>query len=193
MPNWCETEYVAIGPREQIIKLFNLMHRLEEMPYPGLVENEFGSSWLGNLVTALCADPFKIGRCRGIWYGLELDLEQDKLTFWTSTAWCEANDTRNLIERCFPGIKFYYMSEESGCGYWVTNDSNSIFFHEKYYVRGLQKESMWFNNLLSLVDFAEEYSNSSGLHTFDDCVKAIRSIPESLNDYLSIQEVTIEI
>lgn len=190
MPNWCDTEYAAIGPKEQLIKLFNTLRILEDIPYPGLVDNDFGSTWLGNLVSYLGEDPQTIGRCRGFWHGLVL--EDNKLTFFTTTAWCEADDTRKLIERRFPEVKLYYMSEEFGCDYWVTNDITGKYFSDRYYIQGDQKESCWFENLSSLVVFAEEYSHTTGLNTYEDCVNAIRTVAQSYSDYPYIQAVTIQ-
>lgn len=191
MPNWCDTEYIVKGDIDQLSRLHDLMLDIESGQHPGLIKSDFGATWLGNLVKALGEDPFTIGRCRGWWHDMEFDMEQSELHFWTTTAWCEADDTRHLIERNFPDIKFYFMSEEAGCGYWVTNDVDADYFSDRYYIVGEREDSLWLSSLESLINFTEEYSHAKDLRTFEDCVKAIRSVPDSYNDYRSIQEVTI--
>lgn len=191
MPDWCDTEYFIKGDRDQLSRLHELMLSIESGQHPGLIKTDLWTTWLGNLVMVLGEDHFTIGRCRGWWYGLEFDLEQGELHFWTTTAWCEADDTRHLIERNFPDIKFYFMSEDSGCGYWVKNNVDSEYFTERYHIRGEKEESLWFSNLVSLIDFAEEYGHTKDLQTFGECVKAIQSMPDYYNDYQSIQEAIL--
>lgn len=189
MPNWCDTEYIVTGPKEQLERLFNIMNNLENMPDPGLIDNDFGSSWLGNLVMALGKDPDTIGRCRGTWYGLEL--KEDRLIFWTCTAWCEADDTRHLLESCFPNLTFYFMSEELGCDYWATNDINGKFFQDRYYLYTHEDGSFWYSDIAFLLDYVEEFTHTSGLETYQDCVNAIRDMPPGSKNIPYIKEVSI--
>lgn len=136
MPNWCYTSYVAEGPKEQLQKLYDTMLSLAAMPPPGLLKNDFGSAWLGNLVMALGLNPYEQNnfRCRGDYSNVELQ-PNGNLTFDTTTAWCEADDTRRLIEAKFPGVRLFYISEEFGCCYWETNDIDGKYFTERYYYR----------------------------------------------------------
>ena len=52
MPNWCSTSYVVTGDKNEVRDLYEKMRSLEEREKP-LVENDFGVTWLGNLVTLL--------------------------------------------------------------------------------------------------------------------------------------------
>lgn len=52
MPNWCNTSLVFEGDKQEIKTLYQTMKRLERRKTP-LVENDFGSNWLGCLVEAL--------------------------------------------------------------------------------------------------------------------------------------------
>ena len=63
MPNWCWTSYVAVGDKKDIRDLYKKMKSLEDSE-KSLIENGFGNTWLGNLVTILGGDYHKIS-CRG--------------------------------------------------------------------------------------------------------------------------------
>ena len=62
MPNWCWTSYVAVGDKKDIRDLYKKMKSLEDSE-KSLIENGFGNTWLGNLVTILGGDYHKIS-CR---------------------------------------------------------------------------------------------------------------------------------
>lgn len=194
MPNWCFTYYVAEGPKEQLQKLSDTMICLAAMPSPGLVENDFGSSWLGNLVAALGVDPLTQPnfRCRGQYFNVELD--QDKrLTFDTSTAWCEADDVRHLIERKFPGVHLYFISEEFGCGYWETNDVEGKYFSERYYFQAddyFNAEGNYYDTLPELIEAIKDATGLSGMQTFEDCDKALQNYRDG-DYYYSLYQVDV--
>lgn len=177
MPNWCYSNYVAEGPKEQLQKLYNTMTELEAMPAPGLIENGFGSSWLGNLVAALGVDPLAQSnfRCRGEYYNVDWN-QSGYLTFDTMTAWCEADDTRHLIEEKFPGIHLYFISEEFGCCYWATNDIEGKYFSERYYLwaENFDDDSNYYDTLSELIEAVEKATGMTGLQTFADCDKALQ-------------------
>ena len=59
MPNWCYTSYVIDGKRKEVQSLFSKMNNLENRRKP-LVDNSFGKTWLGCLVTKLGVNtPFQ--------------------------------------------------------------------------------------------------------------------------------------
>lgn len=187
MPNWCFTYYAAEGPKEQLQKLSDTMTRLAAMPSPGLVENGFGSSWLGNLVTALGVDPLTNPnlRCRGEYYNVDLN-QSGYLTFDTMTAWCEADGTRRLIEEKFPGVHLYFISEEFGCGYWETNDVEGKYFSERYYFRAEDYDDLdgnYYDTLPELLDAIQAATGLSDMQTFEDCEKALDSYKDGDYDY----------
>lgn len=179
MPNWCFTYYAVEGPMEQLQKLSDLMNHVASMPRPGLVENDFGSSWLGNLVTALGVDPLTNPnlRCRGEYYNVDLN-QSGYMTFDTMTAWCEADGTRHLIEEKFPGVHIYFISEDFGCHYWETNDVEGKYFSERYYFRAEdfddEHDGNYYDTLPELVEAVEKATGESGLQTFEDCEKALQ-------------------
>lgn len=178
MPNWCFTSYAAEGPKEELQKLYDTMQSLAAMPAPGLVENGFGSTWLGNLVMALGVDPLKQQnfRCRGDYSNVDLN-QSGYLTFDTMTAWCEADDTRRLIETKFPGVHLFYISEEFGCCYWEINDLQGKYFPERYYFSTedyMDEEGNYYETLPELLDAIKEATGLTGMLTFDECDKALQ-------------------
>lgn len=179
MPNWCFTYYTAEGPKEQLQKLSDLMKQLGSMPHPGLIENDFGAAFLGNLVMSLGVDPREQldFRCRGEYYSVVMD-PSGYLTFDTMTAWCEADDTRHLIEEKFPGVRLYFISEEFGCGYWETNDIEGKYFSERYYFRAEnfddENDGNYYDTLPELIEAVEKATGESGLQTFEDCDEALQ-------------------
>jgi len=83
MPNWCNTSLVFKGDKQEIKTLYQTMKRLERRKTP-LVENDFGSNWLGCLVEAL-GGQWKETYCRGTWFSLEC--RGNILRMETETAW----------------------------------------------------------------------------------------------------------
>lgn len=182
MPNWCYTNYVAEGPKAQIKRLYDMMVCVKAMPSPGLVENGFGSSWLGNLVAAMGIDPEKFdGRCRGEYYDIEI-ISDTEIAFTTMTAWCEADDVRHLIENKYPGVKLWYISEEFGCNYWETNDIDGKYFTDRYYCRiDDTDEETYFSDLSEVVQKVEKYTGDT-LLTYQDVEIALNRYDEERDD-----------
>ena len=52
MANYCDTSYVVEGNKEELDNLYNTMYKLQNMEKP-LVENGFGTTWLGCLIAEL--------------------------------------------------------------------------------------------------------------------------------------------
>lgn len=174
MPNWCYTDYVVTGPKEQVQRLKETMRRLEAMPTPGLVENGFGSTWLGNLVTELGEDWNKI-YCRGTWDSVE-EWDENVLFFMTETAWGEMDEVRHLIERKFPGIKIYFQAEEMGMCVFETNDRDHDYFSAGYYLwieDDDDPDGDLYDSLEEVIDKVTEITKCEDLHTFADCKNAL--------------------
>lgn len=100
MPNWCYSQYIATGDKEQLKKLHSVMDELEGLKDPGLHENGFGKTWLGNLVIKLGGDWEKVF-CRGYWDNLLLH-EDCTVSFSVESAWGELNEVREFIEKSSP-------------------------------------------------------------------------------------------
>ncbi len=130
MPNWCDCTYKCVGDLKEVKSLYKILKYIDRCK-TSIEKNGFGKWWLGNLVTKLGGDWEKY-RCRGeITY---YELSNNILTICQSTAWCEQEGVREIIEEKFPSIKVYYREEEPGCGVYNTNDASGQYFSERYYL-----------------------------------------------------------
>lgn len=168
MPNWALTDYVVTGG--EVKNLYLTMKELEEMSSPGLHENDFGSTWLGNLVIKLGGDWEKI-RCRGYWSNLMY--EDDKLYFTVESAWEELSETRKFVEEKFPDLKIYYQCEEPGLEIYTTNDKDGLFFPDKYRLWVEDNETNYYRSLEKLIQDVKKITDKDDIKTIWDCEKAL--------------------
>ena len=180
MPNWAYTQYHAVGDKEQLKKLHSIMDELESMKAPGLHENGFGSTWLGNLVIKLGGDWEKI-YCRGYWDNLLLHSD-GSVSFSVESAWDEPDEVREFIEEKFPDIKLYYQCEESGMCIYKTNDYSGQYFPEKYYLWVEDGETEYYTTIEVLANEVENITGSKNLKTLDSCKKALESYSRKNQD-----------
>ena len=179
MSNTCFTTYKVVSEnKKDVTKLFKTIKRLDGRKTP-LVKNGWYDPklWLGCLVKALGGDPQKV-YCRGTITFYEM--EDDVLTLNTETAWAEMSETRHFIESCFPGMKIYYIEEESGCERFYTNDSEGIYFKDRYYLDGFD-DSEYFETLEEAAKYVKEIVGH-------DVEANVTAIDKALNDYMEAHE-----
>lgn len=175
MSNTCFTTYKVVSEKKKdVTKLFKTIKRLDGRKTP-LVKNGWYDPklWLGCLVKALGGDPQKV-YCRGTITFYEM--EDDVLTLNTETAWAEMSETRHFIESCFPGMKIFYIEEESGCERFYTNDSEGIYFKDRYYLDGFD-DSEYFETLEEAAKYVKEIVGHYVEADFD-------AIDKALSDYV---------
>ena len=175
MPNWCSTEYYVVGSKKELSDLNKKMEKLENRK-ESLVKNDFGNTWLGNLVESLGGDWKKV-YCRGQWMCRVYNKENNSLTFTTETAWKEMDEWRKFIESCYKTIKILFVTEEPGCGIYQTNDLEGVFFKDKY-VLDYTENVDYFETIDQAVEFIEELI---GLKIED---KTVNGIQEKLDEYV---------
>ena len=176
MSNTCFTTYKVVSEnKKDVTKLFKTIKRLDGRKTP-LVKNGWYDPklWLGCLVKALGGDPQKV-YCRGTITFYEM--EDDVLTLNTETAWAEMSETRHFIESCFPGMKIYYIEEESGCERFYTNDSEGIYFKDRYYLDGFD-DSEYFETLEEAAKYVKEIVGHDVEADFDAIDKALNAYME---------------
>lgn len=139
MPNWCSTSYVVTGDEKEVRDLYETMKSLEDGE-KSLVENGFGKTWLGNLVTILGGDWNKI-YCRGEFSNLQIDSDYGAVRFDTMSGWAELRETRHFIQSKYPSLEFYYRSEEPGMCIYITNDEDGEYFPERILIEDYDGES----------------------------------------------------
>lgn len=179
MSNTCFTTYKVVSEnKKDVTKLFKTIKRLDGRKTP-LVKNGWYDPklWLGCLVKALGGDPQKV-YCRGTITFYEMG--DDVLTLNTETAWAEMSETRHFIESCFPGMKIYYIEEESGCERFYTNDSEGIYFKDRYYLDGFD-DSEYFETLEEAAKYVKEIVGHDVEADFD-------AIDKALSDYVEEHE-----
>ena len=180
MPNWAYSQYIATGDKEQLKKLYSIMSELEEMKAPGLHENGFGSTWLGNLIIKLGGN-WKQVYCRGSWDNLLLH-EDGTVSFSVESAWGELYDVRKFIEEYFPGVTLYFQCEASGMGVYQTNDDTGQYFPEKYYLWVEDGTTEYYTNLEALIKEVESITGSKNLKTLASCKKALETYSRNHSD-----------
>lgn len=137
MPNWASTTYVMKAEPVQAKDLYDKTESLNQMKEP-LVENGFGKLWMGCLVNLLGGDWNKV-YCRG--EITSCSLEDDHVCIACETAWGEMPEFRHFLEQQYPGSKVYYCVEECGNCVYATNDSEGLYFKDRYcldYYDGLE-------------------------------------------------------
>jgi hypothetical protein len=160
MANYASTDVRIISDNTaDIDKLYSLMYRLENMKEPA-VKNGFGTTWLGCLVEALGSSWQKVS-CRGEWSCLELC--DNTISLYIESAWTAPTDVFDLIRQVFPSVEIFFLSTESGCEYYVSNDPEGRFFAERYIVDicTVDEEYMteYFEQLGTALDWINEQTN----------------------------------
>ncbi len=148
MANWCYTSYVVVGDANNILDLYRKLLSLLEVPSP-LIPNEYGCSWVGNLIALLGGQNKEIF-CRGLFSDVELE-DSSILRFSVLSAWAELFEVRNFIEDYYGNIKMYFYAEEPGCNYYLTNDADGVFFKDRYIINTS-------DGVYTFVTLAEVYS-----------------------------------
>ena len=121
MPNWCFTNYMFEGNKEEIKDLYDKLKSLEEMEKP-LVENGFGTRWLGCVVSLFGGNWEEIN-CRGDFMNLEL-LDDNTIQLHTETAWGDMPEVWNFVLEKYESVIYYFYAEETGVCYYVENPAH---------------------------------------------------------------------
>lgn len=197
MANLCNTVYKVTGKAEHVERLANTMKELEAMPNPGLVNNGFGSTWLGNLIAKEGGDPDTIS-CRGEWMFDKPDqpIVDGVLSFTVVSAWSEMSEWRHFVEQRFD-VKIFFLSEEFGSLVFETNDSGHCFFEDEYYFSTdfvESSESDYYQSLEALIASVQEVTGATGLSSFEDCKLALNEYQRNHDsfEYFLIQLSIVE-
>lgn len=190
MPNWCYTEYIFEGSKEEIADLYQKLQSLEEAKEP-LVKSDFGNSWLGCVVTLFGGDWNEI-YCRGTFSDLQLNSET-QLSFQTETAWSDMEEVWKFVTSKYSTIRNYYSTEEPGCGYYFTNDAEGKHFPARFQIESDDDETHYMNTLDETIQFV---SNKLGKtlttkEEMDAAVEEYNTLNEDTDDYLYVNEILL--
>lgn len=138
MPNWCYTTYYIEGDREEIFKFGEMLYELEKLS-DSRIPNDFGNLFLGCLIDYLGGD-WESTPCRG--YIMEWErTHSGDIIIEVESAWQEPSETRKFLKEKFPGLNFWFRSEEKGNEYFVKNDVTGKYFNEKFIVECYDPET----------------------------------------------------
>lgn len=179
MPNWCYTPYAVSGDKNEVDDLYAKMMSLENRK-ESLVQNGFGKTWLGNLVTLLGGD-WETVYCRGEWYNLQHS--GNHIFFTTMSAWGDPDETMRFLQTKYPTLVYYFQAEETGMAYYATNDVDGIHFPERYYFDGpdYSEPACYAEN--ELEDFLHDVGNFLGRE-----IRSVEEAQRAINEYNEQQE-----
>ena len=138
MPNWCNTSMTIEGPKTEIE---NIHQKIMAWTSRNYVENDFGKNWLGNIVVG-AGFSYKLLACRGAitYMDEEITAQQDEPDIYYfqvqyESAWTDINGTwETILEKYAPNCEIYYVAEELGNEYFVTNDRDKRYYDEEIIV-----------------------------------------------------------
>ena len=189
MPNWCDVVYKCIGDPKEVRSLYKII-KANDKRKTSRVKNGFGTLWIGNIIDALGEDWEKL-RCRGEIIGYHI--ENNLLTIYQSTAWCEQEGFRECIEKKFPSIKVYYREEEPGCDVYYTNDAERNYFPERYLLNN-NDEPLYFNTIEEAAEYVFGIVNQKVEANMEAIEKALDNYEEEHDDddvYFSFHEFQV--
>ena len=193
MPNWCFTQMIFHGDKEEIKDFHN---KIEEWTSKIHQENGFGVNWLGNVLHGaglghrIDSDTDGL-RCRGsITYLGDIDTfkDSDEATFNldTDTAWAPMW-TAVIESQNYESIGFSYCAEEPGFQIYDIYDPYGDFdmkYRVDMYVGGQDFEN---RGLMKIYDTQEYYSDDSlktALQAFlKTDVSSLESLIEAAENY----------
>ncbi len=191
MPNWCWCPLIATGDNTEVRDLYEKMKSLEERE-TSLVENGFGKTWMGNLVTLLGGDWQKF-YCKGEFMDLEIDCDDGAVRFNVMFAWSEPDEVIQLLRLKYPNLEFYFLAEEPGMGYFVTNDQSGEYFPERYYFSEPDACESFYYEEEELDDFLRDVGKFLGkeVKSMEEAKEAINAYNETATDYAEIREIQV--
>ena len=189
MANQSDVVYKCIGDPKEVRSLYKIINANDKRK-TSRVKNGFGTLWIGNIIDALGEDWEKL-RCRGEIIGYHI--ENNLLTIYQSTAWCEQEGFRECIEKKFPSIKVYYREEEPGCDVYYTNDAERNYFPERYLLNN-NDEPLYFNTIEEAAEYVSGIVNQKVEANMEAIEKALDNYEEEHEDddvYFSFHEFQV--
>ena len=189
MANQSDVVYKCIGDPKEVRSLYKIINANNKRK-TSRVKNGFGTLWIGNIIDALGEDWEKL-RCRGEIIGYHI--ENNLLTIYQSTAWCEQEGFRECIEKKFPSIKVYYREEEPGCNVYYTNDAERNYFPERYLLNN-NDEPLYFNTIEEAAEYVSGIVNQKVEANMEAIEKALDNYEEEHEDddvYFSFHEFQV--
>lgn len=203
MPNWCNTSMTIEGPKAEIESIHR---KIKEWTSRNYVENDFGKNWLGNIVVG-AGFSYKLLACRGLisFMDEEITARQDEPGIYYfqvqyESAWTDINGTwETILERHAPNCEIYYVAEELGNEYFVTNDRDKRYYDEEIIVlSNLEKtnplyqkweEEFACESYMTRKSLKERLTAIFGPMSLRKLIKKAEAIPQTDDEYVYINQV----
>ena len=115
------------------------------------------------------------------------------------SAWTDINGTwETILEKFAPNCDIYYVAEELGCEYFVTNDRDKRYYDEEIIVLSyLEKTNPLYQkwneefdgNYMTRQFLKESLTNIFGRMPLRKLIKKAEAIPQTDDEYVVISEV----
>ena len=135
MPNWCFSyAEVTASDTDTLKKIYETID--DARTTPAIEKSDFGSDWMGNILSHFGIDWNTIG-CRGSITDAVFDNKQNAIDLWSETAW-DLTPLLNTIDAILQKeqleAKVLWYGEEEGCEYYLTNDPTYKICDGKYHL-----------------------------------------------------------
>lgn len=125
MANMASVSYRIEGPKETLEKIKDAIVRAME-------DNKHWTEYRACEILGFSYDAIDKASLGGE-ISEEPSLGENTLEFYAEERW-GLQDFEELLRKKFPGIKVYWIVEESGCEVYATNDKEGKYFPERFYV-----------------------------------------------------------
>lgn len=174
MANECYTIYKVTGNTNQVNDLYAKMKNITQKHDSSIWANDFFSA-INN------SNNFMYARCR---IYDDFEIENNVLTFITTSAWNRCNDIEYYIKEAYPLLDVYFFEQDACGGLFRTNDVSSKFFSERYLLYNYSVK-LNFTDLDSLLSYASEI--------FKTEIKSVDTLKQIIiNEELWYEEVYVD-
>ena len=162
MPNWCTTDIVMVGTKENVNKLYDDLRRQQAVSRKGTTEDQWSflnhGNWLGYVVQELLGKNWEEMDCRGTVESVDTPTPMEdgsgdwRLQMLWVVAWCPCYQLQKELAAKY-GLKLYFLAEEGGNLVYETNDTDGYWFSGRY-----KWQEEYFDSFEALAaDFITEY------------------------------------
>ena len=191
MANWASTSYRIEGSKNELKRVFNVIDDFMTDKRKPVRENA-SKEWEGNIVRVLGAtdEQMENNYLRG--FIQEYEMDGAIISIEADEAW-GATDFRHVLTKLMPDLTVYYIVEEPGCEVYATNDAESKYFTDKFYVDACVNgnyESGYFETEKQAMAYAAELLGKEEVSKGE--LKNWNKEHKGDNDFLYVHEFEIE-
>ena len=191
MANWASTSYRIEGSKNELERVFNVIDDFMTDKRKPVRENA-SKEWEGNIVRVLGAtdEQMENNYLRG--FIQEYEMDGDIISIEADEAW-GATDFRHVLTKLMPDLTVYYIVEEPGCEVYATNDAESKYFTDKFYVDACVNgnyESGYFETEKQAMAYAAELLGKEEVSKGE--LKNWNKEHKENNDFIYVHEFKIE-